>query len=663
MKPKSVLTDRRILIWLTVLLVFIFLIFVSLRGIILRKALSTLTARLKEHHLAVHWDGAKFRGLKSVFIKGIYIQDKKIENEVYVDSLTVNLRILPLLFKSARIKKFDCGKILIRYNASGRDSIVVPQVHRDSAGIFRQIAAKNLTDLTNKYIRRFFRYIPSKTTIRLFETRLVYAGKTTRVGLNDFNIINGKLSGTLFLSGEEASVNIPVKGRIDKASTLTEIRLIDTSSKLLPIPLLKDKYGFEAGFDTLAILLDFSDRDRHRINLSGEFSFSGFELSGERLASASIKIGRFKSSFLAHLGNHSIELDSTSKVYLNKISIIPYFRLGIKENPEIEFKILPVNWKAADFFNSLPEGMFTSVTGLKAEGDLHYFLHFFVDMSIPDSLKFTTRLTSDNFKIKEYGIDDYRMLNGSFYHKVYEKGMIKTAFIVGTGNPDFTAFEEISPFLRAAVMTSEDGSFFYHQGFNPEAFRESIVTNIKEKRFARGGSTLTMQLVKNVFLTRNKTVARKIEEALIVWMIENQNLVPKKRMYEVYLNLIEWGPGIYGIYQASRFYFNKRPVDLNLQESIFLASIVPRPKWYKYTFETNGIPRPFFANYFHSVEELMVKKQFIGAADTNGVTPFVALTGNAAQAFATLDTVRADSLILEEMETIPAVVKLINRDR
>ena len=120
-----------------------------------------------------------------------------------------------------------------------------------------------------------------------------------------------------------------------------------------------------------------------------------------------------------------------------------------------------------------------------------------------------------------------------------------------------------------------------------------LSTNIKEKRFARGGSTISMQLVKNVFLTRNKTLARKIEEAIIVWLIENENLVSKQRMYEVYLNIIEWGPGIYGINQASHFYFNKRPPDLNLQESVYLASIVPHPKWYKYTFESNGVMRPF----------------------------------------------------------------------
>ena len=80
-----------------------------------------------------------------------------------------------------------------------------------------------------------------------------------------------------------------------------------------------------------------------------------------------------------------------------------------------------------------------------------------------------------------------------------------------------------------------------------------------------------MQLVKNVFLSRKKTIARKAEEALIVWLIENNNLTSKERMFEVYLNIIELGPGIYGVGEASRFYFNKKPAELTLSESIFGA--------------------------------------------------------------------------------------------
>ena len=93
-----------------------------------------------------------------------------------------------------------------------------------------------------------------------------------------------------------------------------------------------------------------------------------------------------------------------------------------------------------------------------------------------------------------------------------------------------------------------------------------------------------MQLVKNVFLNRNKNFARKLEEALIVWLIENERLTSKERMYEVYLNIVEWGPLVYGIQEASAYYFNKRPSQLNTEESIFLASIIPKPKHFRSSF-------------------------------------------------------------------------------
>ena len=149
---------------------------------------------------------------------------------------------------------------------------------------------------------------------------------------------------------------------------------------------------------------------------------------------------------------------------------------------------------------------------------------------------------------------------------------------VGPANPDYTPLNQISPDLRNALLTSEDYNFFTHNGFNEKAFRVSIATNFKEKSFKRGASTVSMQLVKNAFLSRNKTLSRKIEEILIVWLIENEHIVSKERMYEVYLNIIEWGKNIYGIGEAARYYFAKSPADLNLGESIFLAFVVPRPK-------------------------------------------------------------------------------------
>jgi membrane carboxypeptidase/penicillin-binding protein PbpC len=125
-------------------------------------------------------------------------------------------------------------------------------------------------------------------------------------------------------------------------------------------------------------------------------------------------------------------------------------------------------------------------------------------------------------------------------------------------------------------------------------------------------------------------------------------------MYEVYLNVIEWGPGIYGINQASHFYFNKRPGDLSLQESVYLASIVPRPKWYKYTFEQNGIMRPFYNNYFNRMKELMVNKEFIAATDTFQVSPAVTISGPASRVFSDTSAVIRER-DYEEMEILPAL--------
>jgi hypothetical protein len=658
MNIRSSFPARRFFLWSGIFVILLLAGF-SLRGIILRKALSAFAVKMKDHHYLVHWEDAKFKGIKSIFIKDIYIQNEANANEIYVDSLSLNVKILPLLIKNIRLKELDCKKISVQYLAEGKDTLLVKAVPKDTTGgIIAQLAGISLSDVASKYIHRFFSYVPSKTRIQLFETRISYAGKITLIGLRDLNISHSRVTGTLLFSSKKSTAEISINGRFKKSSYLAEVKLVSQGDSLLPLPILSDKYGIITGFDTLNILLDMSDHSRRMVNLSGKFNLSGLQLGGERISSSSIKINNFNSSFLVHVGEKYVELDSSTRAHLNKIGIRPYLQLQMLKKPYFQFKMLPVTWDAGDFFSSLPEGMFTSVNGLKARGTLHYFLNFSVDMALPDSLIFETALTSENFKILEYGMDDYRKMNGSFYHEVYEKGKLKTAFIVGPDNPDFVPFDNISPFLRAAVMTSEDGSFFFHNGFNPEAFRESIVTNIKENRFARGGSTLSMQLVKNVFLTRNKTLARKIEEALIVWLIENQNLVPKKRMYEVYLNLIEWGPGIYGINQASLFYFNKKPQDLNLQESIYLASIVPHPKLFRYTFEVNGVPKSFFGNYFRRMEQLMVRKQFIQPADTNGVNPSVYLTGIAAESVAAQDTTgRDDDLILQQMEIIPATVE------
>lgn len=626
--------------------------FFLLRGIMLHKAMASVNSRLMAHQYEAKWDNVRFRGIRTVFFGRLHIQHQSDPDELYIDSLSVRVRVMPLALKQIRISMLR-GQV-IRLNLHVADSVSDEKIiatGNDSL-LTGKIKNNELAGFANRNIRRLFNFLPARVSMERMEMALTYNGTTTLAGFHNLKVKNGVMSAALIFEGDSAFAQIPVTGKFNRANSLMELEMINADTTLLPIPFLKDKFGIAAGFDSLHLKIDLASRNRHLVSPRGTFSFTRFELSGDRLSSQNIRINRFKTVFKANIGPDYLEIDSATIAEVNRIAFRPYLRLQLNPSPAVIFRLLNTKWNADDFFRSLPQGMFTSLIGMRATGSLQFFLDFSVDLKNLDSLSFHTRLTSDDFNIVGYGADDYRMLNGSFLHTAYERGIPVRSFKVGPENPDFVPLEQISPFVRAAVMTSEDGSFFYHKGFNPNAFRESMVTNLRERRFARGGSTISMQLVKNVFLTRNKTFSRKIEEAIIVWLIENERLVPKQRMYEVYLNIIEWGPGIYGINQAGRFYFNKSPAELNLNESVYLASIVPHPKWFKYTFETNGNPRPFFAVYFNRLKELMARREFISPSDTTGVLPVVMLTGPAATAFAPADTVVSDSLIFKELKMI-----------
>jgi monofunctional biosynthetic peptidoglycan transglycosylase len=127
-----------------------------------------------------------------------------------------------------------------------------------------------------------------------------------------------------------------------------------------------------------------------------------------------------------------------------------------------------------------------------------------------------------------------------------------------------------------AVIVSEDGTFWSHSGFDWFEFKESIERNFEEGRAVRGASTITQQLVKNLYLSSSKNPLRKLKEWILTWYMEQQ--LGKSRILEVYLNVIEWGDGVYGIEAASRYYFNKSALELNREECARLAAIIPSPR-------------------------------------------------------------------------------------
>jgi len=149
---------------------------------------------------------------------------------------------------------------------------------------------------------------------------------------------------------------------------------------------------------------------------------------------------------------------------------------------------------------------------------------------------------------------------------------------IGPQSPYWTPIATVSRALVVCVVRAEDAKFFQHDGFDWDQVQDSLETDFEKGTYKRGGSTITMQLARNLFLWRAKSIPRKALEVYLTWRLEHT--LSKQRILELYLNTAEWGPGIYGIGEASRHYYAKPPSALTLGESAMLAAILPSPlRW------------------------------------------------------------------------------------
>lgn len=604
------------------------LLFFLLRNTVLQAVFNRTSASYKEKYsLQISAASVKFTGFDEVTIKQLVMQPAGKDTLARVEEVSVNLSLLDLLTGNIDFDEVNVEKVNITmYREPQRNNISVLGSGKDTVVALVGKATTNYRKAAGRYKLRLLRlfntafyandvqihYQDSLNTESIFIPKAAY-------DLKEFSaqIINRSNNDVLQLRGKVLEKN--------KTYRFEVTHNIDTIPYL---PFLHDEKGLRCKFKRVAGLLNFEE-DGDMLHVSANVSADNFYLGHWRLATEDIVIRASVFKGKLKVGENSIELDSTSAAAINGVKVSLFAAYNLKPEPLFQLGVHMPETVSDTFFHSLPQGVFNTLKGISCTGSLTYDLNFKLPTQRPDSLQFSSSMKKKDFNIRRFGADNYARINGPFKYEAYDKDRFVRMIEVGPANPHFTPLASISPYLVKAVLQSEDPSFMNHRGFLEEAFRESIVKNYKEKRFARGGSTISMQLVKNVYLSRDKTISRKAEEALIVYLIESERLVSKERMLEVYLNVIEWGPNVYGIGEASRFYFNKRPAELTLQESIFLAGIIPMPKYFKYQFDKEGKMKDYLGGYFRILSTRMVVRGAINANDTIGLAPDVELTGPA----------------------------------
>jgi monofunctional biosynthetic peptidoglycan transglycosylase len=183
-------------------------------------------------------------------------------------------------------------------------------------------------------------------------------------------------------------------------------------------------------------------------------------------------------------------------------------------------------------------------------------------------------------------------------------------------NQVWVPLSRVSPYLVKAVLIGEDDKFWRHEGFDYEAIEKAIEKDIKAKRFKLGGSTISQQLAKNLYLSPSKNLFRKAAEAFITWRMEK--VLSKRRILEIYLNVVEWGEGIFGAEAASQHYFGKSSSDLSPEDAARLAAVLPNPRRYNAAGEQGYVVRRSSLIYSIMVRRGIVIPEYSEVTEESG---------------------------------------------
>ena len=579
---------KKLLKLMGMLFLLMIILFFLLRNTFLNWAIEKVALKFNQKYKGeFHVQKAAFTGISSIFLHDICLTSPAKDTLITITELDAKIKILPLILAHIRLDEVFIDSTHIKiFKTAKKDNISFllksnKKEKKDSSDI--QKGNIDFGNLAYGLIKTIFDVIPQKVQVLSTNIELERDTAFFKTAIDTMSFTDGKFHCNINTIESKGKSLYILNGEVDKSERTLSFRLYPAKSQQqTSFPILKSFLNLSVSFDTLLVALNQTDYESDVLTLEGKALVKKGAVNHWRISPKDISLDYAQINYKLNIGVAEISLDSSTNITLNKLLIKPF---------------------------------------------LHY--HHSPHKTQPDSVQFICSMPKNKFKILSYGEGRLNKLNEEFLYTAFERGHAVKSFLVGPSNPNYISLAAISPYLQNALMTSEDGNFYWHNGFNENAFRKSIAENYKKGRFARGGSTISMQLVKNVFLTRNKTIARKVEEALIVWLIESNRIASKERMYEVYLNIIEWGPGIYGAGEASAYYFNKKAADLTLAESIYLAMIVPRPKWFKYNFDESGKLKPHVADFYRIIANHLVRKEIISEEQKLALLPDITLTGPA----------------------------------
>ena len=645
-KQKIIVAIKIITASLLAILIAIFVF----RNTLLQQAIARVSNKMeRDYNSSFSAKTASFVGLSGVSLSDVVLVPNNADTLFSIHKIKTSVNFFRLLIGDIQLGTLEIenGYVQLVKNKNGQNFEAF--LKKDEATT-NSNEKRDYAKFAYSIISNMLNLVPTDMKIENLAFRLNDNGNKTTLNFQKLRLVNQQLETSIKVETKAFTQQIRIEGFADPRNKKANIRFFNRDSGSIKIPYLDERYGLKSSFDSIHLNIQNIDKSGGELHLDGFASITNLMINHKKIANKNVVIKNSRFDFRFLLGSDFVSMDSSSTVQFNKVKFHPYLAYETQEDTIYKLKIAIQKIKAQDFIISLPDGLFTHFQGMQAEGNFEYKLDFMFNKNKPNQLVFDSNLKKENLKITKYGEANLNKINSEFVYRAIINNVPQRPILVGAENPNFTPLNQISPYLQKCVLTSEDPSFFSHRGFINEAFKQSILKNIRTKKFSRGASTISMQLVKNVFLTREKTVSRKLEEILLVYILENNRIANKDRMLEVYFNIIEWGPNVYGIGEAAQFYFQKKPYDLTLKECLFLATIIPKPRKFMWQFDTEGRLKSFASQQQKFLGNLMLRRGILTPEDTIGQSIPLQLTGSAHSLLKlkVQDSIALDSLDVEE---------------
>lgn len=648
-KQKMILL-LKVIVLLLLLLAIGFFIF---RDSILQQAIEKASTKIEQKYNSnLSIKKASFDGFSGISLTEITLVPKNADTLFNIQKIKTSINFWHLLLGDVQLGTLKIKNGMVQLVQKGNVKNFAAFLKKDN-GESTNNDKRDYAAFAYRIISKALNLVPTDMSIENLKFKLDDNGKKATIDIKKLTLSDKELETSIDVQTNTFSQRWKISGYADPRNKKADIRIFNKDTGAIKVPYFDERYNLKSSFDSIRLNIENIDKSGGKLHIDGFTSITNFRINHPKIARKDvvIKNARFDYRFL--LGSDFISVDSSSTIQLNQFKFRPYISYDTETDTIYKLNVVIPKMKAQDFISSLPDGLFTHFQGMQAEGTFDYKLDFKFNKNKPEELVFDSNLRKENLKITKYGEANLTKLNGEFVYRAIIKDVLQRPILVGKSNPNYTPIDQISPYLRKCVLTTEDPSFFSHHGFINEAFKQSIAKNIKTKKFTRGASTISMQLIKNVFLTREKTVSRKLEEILLVYILENNRVTSKERMLEVYFNIIEWGPNVYGIGEASRFYFQKSPSQLTFNECLFLARIIPSPRKFMYQFNDQGKLRDFAAKQESFLTNIMTRRGLLNINDTIYKSQPLLISG-AAKSYLRLkvqDSIPIDSLsVIEEFE-------------